>query len=185
MKQYKLDDAAPPAPEPTNVAPKVENVRINALVASLTYETAHVPNTTSTVATARLPGGFVVAIGHNACVAPENFDAEKGRKYAIEDAESKARDLLWELEGYALYLRLEQLRAAGVDLAMPAHQQRVVLEHIENRDRLEKLKAFLGSGMFQTLDDAEQSRLTRQQDIMYQLDAVLSERINAFPVVPE
>lgn len=162
-------------------APKVEETRINALVASLTYNTAHVPDTTSTMATARLPGGFVVAIGHSACVSPENFDAEKGRQYAIEDAERAARGKLWAFEGYALYLELEKLRAAGIG-HMPAHQQRVVLERIELGERIDKLAAFRKSPFFTTLDGAEQGRLTRQEDIMRQLDAVLSERINAFPV---
>lgn len=165
-------------------APKVEETRINALMASLTYNTAHVPDTTSTMATARLPGGFVVAIGHSACVAPENFDAEKGRQYAIEDAERGARGKLWQFEGYALYLELEKIRAAGVG-HMPAHQQRVVLEQIENRGRLDRLNAFRKSPFFTTLDGAEQGRLTRQADIMQQLDTVLAERINAFPVVTE
>jgi hypothetical protein len=179
----ELPEALPQAATTGN-APKVEETRINALVASLTYETAHVLNTTSTVATARLPGGFVAAIGHSACVAPENFDAEKGRQYAIEDAERQARDKLWAFEGYALYLELEKLRAAGIG-HMPAHQQRVVLEQIENRNRLDKLNAFRAAPYFGQLDGAEQGRLTRQADIMQQLDTVLSERINAFPLVSE
>lgn len=162
-------------------APKVEQTRIEALMASLTYDTAHLGGTTSTVATARLPGGFVVAIGHSATVNAENFDADKGRQYAIESAERKARAALWEMEGYALFLRMEQIRAAGIG-HMPAHQQRVVLEQIENRGRLERLNAFRVSPFFTTLDEAERERLTLQADIMKRLDEVLSARINAFPV---
>lgn len=163
-------------------APKVDATRIDALMASLTYDTAHLAGTTSTVATARLPGGFVAAIGHSACVAPENFDAELGRKYAIQDAERSARGKLWQFEGYALYLELEKIRAAGIG-NMPAHEQRVVLERIELKERINRLAAFRVTPFFTTLPAAEQGRLTRQQDIMQQLDAVLAERINAFPVV--
>src|SRR5881275_1126180 len=49
-----------------------------------------------------------------------------------------ARGKLWSFEGYALYLELEKLRAAGIG-HMPAHQQRVVLEQIELRAKAEKL----------------------------------------------
>ncbi len=87
-------------------APRVTPERIDALVASLTFETARVPNTTSTIATARLPNGFVAAIGHSACVSPANFDAEMGKKLAITDAGKKARDALWQFEGYVLAQKL-------------------------------------------------------------------------------
>lgn len=93
-------------PDPTK-APYVPVERIDALVASLTYESARVPNTTSTVATARLPGGFVVSIGHDACVSAANFKADLGKKYAIQAAALSAREKLWEFEGYALVRNLE------------------------------------------------------------------------------
>ena len=44
-----------------------------------------------------LRNGFTVT-GENACVSPENFDAEIGRKVARENAISK----MWPLLGYAL-----------------------------------------------------------------------------------
>jgi len=91
-------------------APRVTPERIKHLHDSLTYETARVPATTSTIATARLPSGFVVAIGHSACVSPANFDAEMGRKIAIGDAATKAREALWQFEGYLL---AHQLATAG------------------------------------------------------------------------
>lgn len=161
-------------------APKVEQVRIDALVASLTYETAHVPNTTSTVATARLPGGFVVAIGHSACVAPENFDAELGRTYAIADAEQQSRKRLWELEGYALFLRMEQLRAAGVD-GMPAHQQRVVLERMELAEKAEALESFINNNpLFLTLPECEREDMRDQLKHMRDYSDVLMQRICRF-----
>lgn len=83
-------------------APRVTPERIAGLVSSLTYETARVPNTTSTIATARLPNGFVVAIGHSACVSPANFDAAMGKRLAIGDASTKASEALWQFEGYLL-----------------------------------------------------------------------------------
>lgn len=48
-----------------------------------------------------LRNGFTVT-GESACVSPENFDAEIGRKIARENAISK----VWPLMGYALKERL-------------------------------------------------------------------------------
>jgi len=45
--------------------------------------------------------GFTI-IGKSAPASPENFDAEKGRRFAYEDAIKQ----LWPLEGYALRERL-------------------------------------------------------------------------------
>ena len=45
--------------------------------------------------------GFTV-IGKSAPASPENFDAEKGQRFAYEDAIMQ----LWPLEGYALRERL-------------------------------------------------------------------------------
>ena len=44
-----------------------------------------------------LRNGFTVT-GESACVSPENFDAEIGKKIAFENAKQK----IWALEGYAL-----------------------------------------------------------------------------------
>lgn len=45
--------------------------------------------------------GFMV-IGKSATASPENFDEEKGKRFAYEDAIKQ----LWPLEGYALRERL-------------------------------------------------------------------------------
>ncbi len=44
-----------------------------------------------------LKNGFTVT-GESACASPENFDAEIGRKIALENAKQK----IWPLMGYAL-----------------------------------------------------------------------------------
>lgn len=51
--------------------------------------------------------GFTV-IGKSAPASPENFDEEKGRRFAYEDAIKQ----LWPLEGYALRERLAEQSAA-------------------------------------------------------------------------
>ena len=86
-------------------APRVTAEQIQSLMDKLTWRYEQPEGTTSTFAHAFL-GRFCVASGHSACVSPENFNAELGMKYAREQAEGKARDKLWELEGYALAKRL-------------------------------------------------------------------------------
>lgn len=62
----------------------------------------------------------------------------------------------------------------------PPHQQRVHAEAVELRERVQKLKAFIGSDPFTSLVPDEQLRLTRQYDLQCQLLQVLDERIANF-----
>ena len=48
-----------------------------------------------------LKNGFTV-IGESACASPENFDAEVGRKIALENAKQR----VWPLMGYELRTKL-------------------------------------------------------------------------------
>ncbi len=63
---------------------------------------------------------------------------------------------------------------------MQPHQERVVTEKSELDEKREKLTAFIGGEIFQSLDNAEQARLARQAEIMTQYSGVLGERIAAF-----
>lgn len=49
--------------------------------------------------------GFTV-LGHSACVSPERFDAQIGRKIARQ----KAIDQIWALEGYLLATTLSEAK---------------------------------------------------------------------------
>jgi len=60
-----------------------------------------VPNTTMTICVLTLRNGFQVT-GHSAAASKENFDKDIGRKLAFE----KAREQIWQLEGYLLKQRL-------------------------------------------------------------------------------
>ena len=65
--------------------------------------------------------------------------------------------------------------------ALPPHQQRVIDEYNELRDRLTKLDAFiLDNPVFLTLPEAEQGRLKRQSHAMGLYADILSERITHF-----
>ena len=86
-------------------APRVTADHIQALMDRVVYHYEQPQGTTSTFAHAFLDG-FYLASGYSACVSVANFDAAKGQKYAKEQAEPKARDKLWELEGYVLHSKL-------------------------------------------------------------------------------
>jgi hypothetical protein len=88
-------------------APRVTPERIDELLSRVMYRYENPDETTSTFAHAYLDGEFYLVSGFSACVVKENFDADKGRQYALKDAEPKVRAELWKLEGYALRLRLE------------------------------------------------------------------------------
>lgn len=80
-------------------APRLNPAAIDAVIVGEDY---HVfPDTTVTVCCLKLKNGYTV-IGESACVSPDNFDAEIGRKIARDDARRK----IWQLEGYLLAQRL-------------------------------------------------------------------------------
>ena len=81
---------------------RVTEEQINAILDGCTMYVTHIPDTTTTIAVVFDKDGFSLAIGQSACVDPENFDAELGAEYACKDATAKAREKLWELEGYRL-----------------------------------------------------------------------------------
>lgn len=93
-------------------APRITPDDIDALMSRVTFITVVPEGTTSTFTHAYLDGKFSLAIGHSACVSPENFNAEVGKKVAMGKAIAAARDKLWELEGYALYKNLRNGGAA-------------------------------------------------------------------------
>lgn len=95
-------------------APRVTPDQVEALMGGVRYEVQVVPGTTTTLATAIAANGFTLAIGMTACADPANFNAELGAKYAIKDAEAKARQELWKLEGWRLKCHLEEMSGPRV-----------------------------------------------------------------------
>ena len=83
-------------------APRVTAEQIQALMSSLTWRYEHQESPEIIFAHAFL-GDFYLATGFSKPVYPANFNAGLGMKYAREQAEGKARDKLWELEGYKLF----------------------------------------------------------------------------------
>lgn len=63
---------------------------------------------------------------------------------------------------------------------MQPHQERVVAESNELRDRLHKLTAFIGGQIFKTLDPMDQNLLVKQQTHMADYLEILRQRIARF-----
>ena len=82
-------------------APRVTLESINSKIKGTQYYVF--PGTTVTVALIELENGSSV-VGESACVSPENFDAELGRKFAYQNAFNK----IWPLEGYLLKEKLNK-----------------------------------------------------------------------------
>lgn len=102
-----------PLDSDTVPAPKVTLEQIEGVIAGEQY--VQPVGTTLTICILMLRNGFTVT-GESACVSPENFDADYGRKLAREDAVRK----IWRLEGYVLS---NTLSARVVDeLARIAHE---------------------------------------------------------------
>ncbi|WP_219899341.1 Gp49 family protein [Aeromonas veronii] len=108
-------------------APRVTPDQIEALMRGVRYEVQVVPGTTTTLATAIAANGFTLAIGMTACADPANFNAELGAKYAIKDAEAKARQELWKLEGWRLK-RLLEVPVRVIDRAIDSDEMARLIE---------------------------------------------------------
>jgi len=76
-------------------APRITPQHIEEQIVHSAYH--QFPGTTVTVCCLTLRNGYNT-VGESACVSPENFDAEIGRKVAYENAKQK----IWALEGYLL-----------------------------------------------------------------------------------
>jgi len=85
--------------------PRVTDEQIDGLIVAEQYH--QFPGTTATVCCMTLRNGFN-AIGESACVSPQAFNAETGRKIAREAARQK----VWALEGYLLRQRLHERHRA-------------------------------------------------------------------------
>lgn len=80
-------------------APRLTPALIDGAILSAQYWQPE--GTTLTVCALTLKNGTHV-VGESACVSPENFNAEIGRKIAHDNA----REKIWALEGYLLKQKL-------------------------------------------------------------------------------
>ncbi len=87
-------------------------------------------------------------------------------------------------DGYTSWSPADVFEKAYIEIGdvahMPPHQQRVVGEAAELRDKLAKLRTFLDGKFFTTLPIAEQGRLIAQATFMNCYHDTLNDRIAAF-----
>ena len=76
--------------------------QVNKIMGEVQYWVEVPEGTTTTIASAFLRG-LHLADGHSYCVNAENFNAEFGKKYALEKAESNAKDAVWKLLGSLMF----------------------------------------------------------------------------------
>jgi hypothetical protein len=88
-------------------APRVTLDYINEMLEQrVTYRFDQPIGTTVTFCHAFLDDSFHLDTGFTKFVSMDNFDADLGREYAQINAKNKARNKLFELEGYRLYAQL-------------------------------------------------------------------------------
>lgn len=104
MKSLEISDTEAASVQKTPNRVTLDSIK-GAIVETEYFHPALCPH--MTVAFVRMMNGFVV-LGQSAPADPANFDAELGKRFALEDAIRR----IWPLEGYALRERLaEQERA--------------------------------------------------------------------------
>lgn len=99
-------------------APRITPDHIDQLLSKAQVGFWQPEGTTLTICVIQLPNGFCVT-GESAAASPENFQEDIGQKLAFE----KARDKVWELEGYRLksemYALQEPSEPAFVEVLHP------------------------------------------------------------------
>lgn len=88
-------------------APRITPAHIDQLLQKAQVGFWQPEGTTLTICVIQLPNGFCVT-GESAAASPENFQEDIGQKLAFE----KARDKVWELEGYRLKSELYAMEVA-------------------------------------------------------------------------
>ncbi len=83
------------------LAPRITKDNIDHLMTQVKFIVIQPEDLLDTLVLAKL-NNFTLAIGFSNCVSKANYNKEIGAKIASEDAAVKARDKLWELEGYHL-----------------------------------------------------------------------------------
>lgn len=128
-------------------------------------------NTTLTCLT-----GFEVH-GQASCVKAEDFDINVGTNYA----QIKAEDKIWECLGFAL-----QWAKYGLDKKddIPPHVQRMIDEHNELKNRINKLYNFITTNkLFNELSADEQEDMRKQLEYMSKYIDCLDSRLERLGLV--
>lgn len=124
-------------------------------------------NDTLTICIITLTNGFKV-IGESACAIPANYNRDIGERLAF----GKAKEKIWQYLGYMLCEKHHRATKPFIE--------RVLDEHKDLDDKVEKLTAFLVTDVFQTLDEKEQADLEAQLNLMVRYRHTLGRRIDRY-----
>lgn len=144
-------------------APRLSPGLIDAKIKDEYYQV--VPGTTTTLCSLTLQNGFQVN-GESASASTENFNEELGRKIARD----KAREKIWQLEGYLLKEKLYQDSNS-------TYQIRLKDEYLELKEKSKKLEIFLEKQEYKELKESEQTLLLDQYNHMMEYLNILTTRL--------
>jgi hypothetical protein len=89
---------------------RISAQHIHSLLAGVKYSTHLVPGTTTILATAIMPSGFVLATVSSACAVEQEFNLQMGIEIAINKAKGAAIAALQQLETYRLKQTMHEIR---------------------------------------------------------------------------
>lgn len=121
------------------MAARVTVEQIDALMKEVSYKAEVRPlGSTTTLVHAFLWGTFYLGTGKSHSVSAENYNEEIGTLRATENAEKKARDALWDFEGYVLKKSLFRTGLHVGIIALSTLQRRLhlAMKHAEEGDRV-------------------------------------------------
>lgn len=144
--------------------PKIHQHEIQEALATCVFEVDQREGRTATHIHVYDQQGYYLASGFSACVDPANFDAEKGKNLALQDALGKAEGKLWQLEGYHLKKELEAGRyiLTQEDKQRPHHVQQLIKARNDLMRNFSMQGAFIEAGC-PGLEDAAQIDLLREE----------------------
>jgi hypothetical protein len=90
---------------------KVDFSKVKEMLSKVSYVYTTPEGTNNVLCVAKLPDGYTLAIGQGSCVYGPNFDIERGKEVALENAKKQAEDACWHYQGILLR---EQLIAKGL-----------------------------------------------------------------------
>lgn len=159
--------------------PKIHPEDIQAKLAECIFEVDQREGRTATHIHVYDPQGYYLASGFSACVDPANFDAEKGKNHALQDALGKAEGKLRQLEGYHLKKELEADRyiLTQEDKQQPPHVQRLICERNDLMRNFSMLTKFVEIGCPGVENKQEVDLLREQAPLMLTLVEHLDKRL--------
>ena len=154
--------------EVNETIPRITEEHLDNLIRNVVFHDT--PGTTLTLCVLELVNGFTV-VGQSACVVKALYNKDLGQELALKDARSK----MWQLEGYALAVKLYEAKDKGTTFI-----DRVKNERDELNAKALKLNAFILSDEFRDLQEVDQEDLIEQANHMSAYRNVLDKRIDRF-----